>query len=767
MSAKWLKTLLWKNRRIWLTALGTTSVIILIRMIGLLRTAELSAYDQLFRLRPIEEPDDRIVVVSIDDRDINELGDWPITDEQMARLIRRISAYEPRAIGLDIYRDLPVDPGHEELQAVYESTPNLIAIEKLPDSYSIGIDPPKLMAELEQVGFNNISTDVDGQVRRSLLYWWKEDENGDRSFRTSFALKLAQLYLADENIEPMSAGDELQLGNAVFKILQPYDGGYVRVNTGGYQIMTNFRAPANGFDMVPFTDVLADEVSAEYFRDRIVLIGSIANSLQDFVLTPFSRGTGSSAERMAGVELHANFTSQILSAAMDDRVLITSWPEVMEWGWILGWALIGSTVSWGLRSPTRSFLVILMSFGGLSIICYSAFLNGWWLPLVPAGLALTVSAIAITAYLAHLEEELHKSKEFLNSIINSIPDPVFVKNTHHQWIVLNEAYASFVGQSIDSLLDKSERDVLADAQADVFWQQDEEAIRTGLGTETEGEFTNAHGQTYCIATKRSLHQDSAGNIFLVGVIHDITQRKRMEDELRRTAAELVQSNAELREAGASLRQMAYHDALTGLPNRKLLEERLKEALDIALANDRLSAVLFLDLDGFKQINDTHGHRIGDLLLKAVANRLKNCLRGSDTVARLGGDEFVVLLPAIPAKSNIQTVADKIIANLSQPFALEGKTINVTTSLGISIYPIDSQSSDELIIKADAAMYRAKEGGKNSYAFFDETAFTSLGAPDRTESSDFADAVAIAESAQPLSPVHSKGDAYPVESGNDT
>jgi diguanylate cyclase (GGDEF)-like protein/PAS domain S-box-containing protein len=707
------------------------------------------------------------VIVSVDDRDITELGDWPITDERMTRLIRTISSYEPRAIGLDIYRDLPVDPGHAELQAVYESTPNLIIIEKLPDSYSIGVDPPEGMATLEQVGFNNILTDVDGRVRRSLLYWWKEDENGERIFKVSFALKLAQLYLSEEGIEPLSADNgALQLGDTVFELLEPYDGGYVRANTRGYQIMTNFRAPANGFEMVSLTDVLEGKADPEQFSDRIVLIGSVANSLQDFVLTPFSTGTDSSAERMSGVELHANFTSQILSAAINDRVLITGWSEAVEWLWILVWAFVGSAVSWRLRSPTRSFVVILISFGGLGLICYGAFLSGLWLPLVPAGLALAVSAIAITAYLARLEEELHKSKEFLNSIIDSIPDPVFVKDIDHRWIVLNEAYANFVGRPIESLLNKSERDVLADDQANVFWQQDEETIKTRQGTETEGEFTNAHGQTYCIATKRSLHRDSAGNTFLVGVIHDITQRKRMEEELRRTAAELVQSNAELREAGASLRQMAYHDTLTGLPNRKLLEERLKEALEIAQANNRLSAILFLDLDGFKQINDTYGHRIGDLLLKAVANRLKNCLRGSDTVARLGGDEFVVLLPAIPGQSNIQTVADKIINNLSQPFALEGKTISITTSLGISAYPLDSESSDELIIKADAAMYRAKEGGKNGYAFFDETAFANFVPPELADSAS-PDSAAMTESTKDSSTVYSGADAYPVESGKDT
>jgi diguanylate cyclase (GGDEF)-like protein/PAS domain S-box-containing protein len=728
LAGQQLKRSVWKNRRVWLTALGTTGVVLGIRFLGLLRMAELSAYDQLMRLRPVEPMDDRVVIVTIDDSDINTFERWPIADEHMAALIDLVASQEPRAIGLDIYRDLPVEPGHEQLLTVFGETPNLIGIEKLPDAYSIGVQPPPILMAQSQVGFNNIVTDGDGRVRRSLLYWWLEDSEGERQFRTSFALRLAKMYLAEEGITPQGSPEGyLQLGPAVFRPLQPNDGGYIRANTGGYQVMVNFRAPQAGFTKISLTTVLAGGADPDLFRDRVVLIGSTANSLQDFVLTPHSTSS-SSAPRMAGVELHAHFISQILSAALTDRPLIVPWSEAMEGLWILSWALFGSTAAWVLRSPTRSVVIIAVATAGLTGVCYVALISGWWVPWVPPVLALMGSAAAITSYFAHLEGELQKSKEFLNSIINTIPDPIFVKDNRHRWIVLNQAYASFVGQPIEDLLEKSEQDVLSQAQADVFRQQDEQTLRTGIANETEEEFTNLHGQTYYIATKRSLHRDAAGNTFLVGVIHDVTQRKRIEEELRRTAAELVQSNAELRQAGDSLRRMAYHDTLTGLPNRKLLEERMIEALDIARLNERFTAVLFLDLDGFKTINDTYGHRLGDLLLKAVASRLTGCLRGSDTVARLGGDEFVVLLPAIPARLNVETVADKIIRNLSQPFALEGISLQVTTSLGVGMYPTDSETPDDLLIKADAAMYQAKEAGKNRYAFFQDHRHLLNGAP---------------------------------------
>jgi diguanylate cyclase (GGDEF)-like protein len=224
------------------------------------------------------------------------------------------------------------------------------------------------------------------------------------------------------------------------------------------------------------------------------------------------------------------------------------------------------------------------------------------------------------------------------------------------------------------------------------------------------------GKTYLIATKRSLHKDSAGNLFLVGVIRDITERKQIEEALKRTAAELVRSNQELQQSADRLNHLANHDPLTGLPNRKLFQERLAQSLDWAQENHHLVALLFLDLDGFKLINDTQGHDIGDLLLKAVAQRLTRCLRGSDTVSRLGGDEFTVILPGIPSAMDATKVAEKILTTFAKPFTLKEQTIFITSSIGISIFPQDASTVEMLIKRADTAMYRAKELGRNRFHF---------------------------------------------------
>ena len=201
-------------------------------------------------------------------------------------------------------------------------------------------------------------------------------------------------------------------------------------------------------------------------------------------------------------------------------------------------------------------------------------------------------------------------------------------------------------------------------------------------------------------------------------------RNNLSDLVARRTAELLRANNELsdakKRAESAVEKMtyqAYHDPLTNLPNRALLSDRLEHALERAHREHRKLAVLFLDLDRFKVINDSLGHALGDMLLCAVADRLKRCVRSEDTIARLGGDEFMVLLDGITHVQDAARVAEKIIEKLSQPVVCEGHELPVTTSIGISIFPEDGEDSDTLMKNADASMYRAKEAGRNSYIFY--------------------------------------------------
>lgn len=166
------------------------------------------------------------------------------------------------------------------------------------------------------------------------------------------------------------------------------------------------------------------------------------------------------------------------------------------------------------------------------------------------------------------------------------------------------------------------------------------------------------------------------------------------------------------------KMLAYHDMLTGLPNRQLFYDRLNVSLAQAYRNLNQIALMFLDLDGFKAVNDNLGHDVGDILLKEVAGRLKKCVRETDTVARLGGDEFTVILTDINHPDNAAEVADKILKVIREPYKIAGHDVNIGTSIGISLYPSDGSTTTELVKAADMAMYRAKEGGKNQYYFYE-------------------------------------------------
>ncbi len=182
----------------------------------------------------------------------------------------------------------------------------------------------------------------------------------------------------------------------------------------------------------------------------------------------------------------------------------------------------------------------------------------------------------------------------------------------------------------------------------------------------------------------------------VSIYTDVTQRKRAEDHIR---------------------HMAHHDPLTALPNRLALEARLEQSIAEATRNDRSVAVMYIDLDRFKTINDTQGHHVGDRLLIEVARRLRQTVRSSDTVARIGGDEFVVVLPALEAPGVAAMVAGSILEALSPPYQLEGRVLRSTPSIGVSIYPQDSSNVETLMKYADTAMYHAKALGRNGVQFF--------------------------------------------------
>ena len=377
-------------------AIFVTAPILLLRFGGLLQGGEWNMLDQFFCWRLLlESPEKRIAIVTIDEEDIKKVGNWPIPDRVLAKAIANIKAQKPRAIGLDIFRDLPVEPGHQDLVNIFKSTPNLYGIEKVVGSKIDTIAPPPTLNQ-ERVGFADQVVDADGKVRRALL---SVDVSQDET-RYSLAMKLAQQYLEDEKITIEFVDNDpqrqrLRWGKAVFERFVGNDGGYVHADSGGYQILLNFRGNQENFPTFPLRDILEKRILPDSLRDRVVLIGTTAASIKDVFYTPYNSGLFISSQPMTGVSVHANIISQIISAVVDGRPLLRVWQEPIEWLWILVWAGLGALVSRQLRCSIAIAASIILAGAGLLGIGFLAFCLGWWLPIIPSLLVFLGSAVAL------------------------------------------------------------------------------------------------------------------------------------------------------------------------------------------------------------------------------------------------------------------------------------------------------------------------------------------------------------------------------------
>ncbi|HHD72369.1 MAG TPA: diguanylate cyclase [Epsilonproteobacteria bacterium] len=209
-------------------------------------------------------------------------------------------------------------------------------------------------------------------------------------------------------------------------------------------------------------------------------------------------------------------------------------------------------------------------------------------------------------------------------------------------------------------------------------------------------------------------------IFIGGLFVD-----QYEKRSKKTQEILLGINQKLKKQKAVFEHLAHHDTLTGLPNRVLFRDRLEHAIDIAKRDSTKLTVLFMDLDHFKEINDSLGHQLGDEVLQITAERLQKVLRGSDSIARLGGDEFTVLIEDINKGTEIETIAQKLIQAVKESITVQNHKLYLTASIGISIYPHDGEDAETLLKNADAAMYSAKQNGRNTYHYFCKTSGLSL------------------------------------------
>ena len=358
--------------------------------IGIFRILEWAALDQFFLLRPQEALEKRIIVVTIDEPDIKYVKQWPMSDQVMAQLIRNIKAHQPRAIAIDVYRDLPVEPGHQELVEIFKSTPQLIAVEKIAGN---PVEPPPALAELGQVAANDLLIDTDGKIRRGVVLLGKP--GGD--LIQGLGVKLALMYLEKEGIELEAIDIEQKiygLGQAKFVPLSSNDGQYNQADLGGYQILLNYQGGLESFPTISLTDVLERRIPSNFFRDRIVLLGSKAPSLNDNYATPYNNNFFIPTKLMPGVIIHANLSSQILSAALENRPMLRNSTKQVNWLLIFFWSGYSATLgSFYIRRRWLTIAGLWLAVGVIISGSYLAFLEGWLVPIFTPLLALVSASV--------------------------------------------------------------------------------------------------------------------------------------------------------------------------------------------------------------------------------------------------------------------------------------------------------------------------------------------------------------------------------------
>lgn len=377
--------------------------IIGLRLTGSLEGLELAAYDWYVRLAPkTTKSTPRVALLGMTEYDIIREGRWPFADGTIADLLTRLVKYEPRAIGLDIYRDVTIPPGMEALEAVLTQHQNIIAAIKVGDVTLPGVPPPPVLHGTDRVGFNDILVDPGGIVRRGLLFL----DDGEKT-AYSLALRLALLHLAAQGVMPQPDPvnpDFLRLGPATIPPFEANDGGYVGADARGYQFLIDFRDARASFPSYSYASLLSGTIPAEAFRDKIVLVGVTAESVKDVFYTPLSRDFQAD-QQISGIELHARMVSQLLRAALGAEASIVSTRESHEWLWILAWSLMGGLLGLWVRSAWRFSLVVAGGVALIGMTTFLAFIEGWWIPLVPPALGWILSATVVTAYMANQEKQ--------------------------------------------------------------------------------------------------------------------------------------------------------------------------------------------------------------------------------------------------------------------------------------------------------------------------------------------------------------------------
>ncbi len=356
-------------------------------------------------------------------------------------------------------------------------------------------------------------------------------------------------------------------------------------------------------------------------------------------------------------------------------------------------------------SPNSVYYQILQRWGGERPRLLVPTSVWWGLAVLTALLVVTLaSALLLRRQIREKTQHLLASEQRLNTILDSVEAYIYIKDERLRYQYANRKVCELFGQNVQQVTGKTDEQFFDIDTATNLHENDRRVLKLGERVETEEINRSLDGSSERVFHSIKLPlRDCNGKIYaLCGISTDISEHKKNLEKIN---------------------QLAFYDPLTGLPNRRLLLDRLHQAMAKHARGLQQGALLFIDLDNFKDLNDTLGHDMGDQLLQQVAERLSNHVRAQDTLARLGGDEFVLMLEGLnlnPAQAGqqVENVGKKINAALAAPYALKGRSHISTASIGIALFPSERSTVDEVLKRADMAMYQAKAAGRNALCFFD-------------------------------------------------
>ena len=678
------------------------AVVALLLSVGqpVLQRLELDLLDSLGRivasLERGPEHSSEQVIVAIDEPSLSALGRWPWPRDLHAQLLDRLAAAGVRGVGYAVmFSEASIEPGgasHDLALAEALRRQARVVLPVAPSEQGpgrgLGAQLPwqGFAAAAAAIGHVDAEIDSDGLVRRLYL----DGQAGDRQWE---ALPAALWRLTDPQVA------QVALGPSPAALKHP-------VNTGSWQRDRERLMPMRQVEIprVSALQVLHDPAVAATLAGRIVWVGVTAHGLSNPILTPAApRGTAWSSVEWQAQLMHALMQRQLVSAAGSMGVTLVN---------LLPTLLLASVMHlhrgrlrrWRLLLPLVP-LPLLASLGWLLAARE-------WVPTLALTTGLLVTyLIGRTAELQEARSELDRAQGLADATLRAITDAVLTLDARLRLCYLNTSAEKLVGHGAEAVRGRPVTQLLQ------LSPRDAQVLETALDE------CLSQRRVVLVQQPLRVHDGEAGH--LVRLIANPVRggpgepnapsRGRLPGSPAVVLA-LSDITAEVL-ANEQLHHETTHDSLTGLPNRLLLTDRLQHALTGLTHSPRGLAVLFVDLDRFKRINDSLGHRKADVVLQEVARRLVACCRAHDTVARWGGDEFVVLLEDVLSREAVAAQAARLIEQVAAPYSLDGMEVECACCVGIALAPQDGHDAEGLIALADTAMYRGKEQGGRRFEFY--------------------------------------------------